>query len=209
MYLNCLQICIYYSFKTKNQQKCLRIPDPEYEDHPGIWKAFFFREKVNILKHTIGQFIHLLFLVTGPPVVSSVIKWVCFSIFLVVDQTKCVSHSFLRRQLMLIHTKMFDGRMFRKEWRGSLIGNAYKWKTINELTSVQIPNRFTMTNVKLPVYKYKQVNLGPEDQFRGGNKKAAIVDLKKNIFERASMTSLYVYMIVLNKTVKFPYWGIL
>ena len=58
---------------------------------------------------------------------------------------------------------------------------------LNEVTSVQIQTT-------------KQVNLGTKDKFRDCKKKAAILDLKKNIFERASMTILNVYLIVFNKT---------
>ena len=59
-------------------------------------------------------------------------------------------------------------------------------------TSLQILN-------EVQIQTTKQVYLGTEDQFRDGNKKAAILDFKIKIFERARMTILYVYMIVLNK----------
>ena len=99
-------------------------------------------------------------ILTGLPVVSLVIKRVWF---FVVDQTKCVSHSSMWHQLMLIHSKMFDERMFRNRSQADLSG-MHKRETINKLTSVQIAYDWLYHVpvckywIKLPVYKYKLQN---------------------------------------------------
>ena len=96
---------------------------------------------LHVQKNLVFEFSWLQHLIiTGLPVVSSVIKYLSGFFRFRWPDKMCIP------QLTLIHTKMFDERMFLNGWQSfqECIINLYKWETINKLTSVQIPNGLTI-----------------------------------------------------------------
>ena len=84
--------------------------------------------------------------------------------------------------------------------RVAVVSGMHKWETLSELYSVQklIPNRLTMYQCTNSNCKTSKCRCWKPVQ-RWKTKKAAILDFKKNVFERASMTIVYVYMVALKE----------